>query len=572
MRTPVAALVWESWRLTRFEMGLRIAVAIIGGGAPLLVASAAASLGGMTAATRANVADVAGAASLFIMAFVALPFWLCIALLKGGRILDGGKPGFPFTIGYPRPVSTGCLVGVPMTYFAIAAAAAYVIPATVLGAIFGYAFPLAPIAAWLVALSFAQAATGWWTHSKTVQLAGNISAVAGCMWLIGRQTNGEVQPPAQWPTQFALSLGDYGVIGSIAVASLVLAIASVARQRHGDALIPVEGTGAAWLPRWHVELFRFPCPTSTPARAQSWVEIRNTGAPVLAAGVGLAVAIPALLAAVTGWTSAQLLALSPAILAPLLLLRLGIGNVFGLRQRPGRTDAGTFDVSQPIGTMPLVAIKVLVRAISFLLALVALGVSYWSSVPMLREWTTILPSNYEAMTGAQRAVAAALEALTVPQRAALAVIIFTGVSTTVAHVASLQVFRLLHAVRVYAGVLALLAYTLTFLVWSSGWLAHGFGVAVARTYPWVVATAISLSTVHVFRLALREQLLTAWHTLGAVLLWAVCLVSWLTLTQGRDVDIAARPPAAIALMLSLSLLPATAVALTPWAYSLVRHR
>jgi hypothetical protein len=49
------------------------------------------------------------------------------------------------------------------------------------------------------------------------------------------------------------------------------------RQRHGDTLIPMERVaGAAWLPRWHVDVYRFLFPISTPARAQSWLEVKRT--------------------------------------------------------------------------------------------------------------------------------------------------------------------------------------------------------------------------------------------------------------------------------------------------------
>lgn len=561
MRTPVAALLWESWRLTRDEMAFRMALALVLGAAPLVVARAAGN---------ENVADGAVVVAVFVVAFIAMPFWFSIALLKGGRPMDGGRPGFPFSMGYPRPVRTEILVGVPMTYFALAAAASYVVPAVVLGAVFGYTFPLAPPAAWLVALSLVQAATSWWTHSKTVQLAGSMATVGACMLLMLSQIRPGERGDAL-PALFTFSPGDYGVIGSIAVASLALAIASVARQRHGDTLRSFErGSGAAWVRRWHIDIVRFPCPTASPARAQWWVEVKGTGVPLLVTGFALAVAIPALLAAVGAWEPAQRLALTPAMLAPLVVLRMGIDNAFGLLRKPGRTYASTFDASQAIGTLPLVTIKVLVRAVCFLLAMAALAVSFWASVPLLREWSTILPRNYEALISGRRAVAAAIEALTGPERAALAVLIVTGVSTTVAHAASLQVFRLLHPMRVYAGSLALVVYTLLLLLWSRQ-ASAGIEVVIMEAYPWVLATAISLSTLHVFRVALMEQLITARHAVVAVLLWAACAGSWLTLTRG-GLDMAAMPWASVALMLSLSLLPATAVALTPWAYSLVRHR
>lgn len=571
MRTPVEALLWESWRLTRAEMAFRMALGLVAGGAILATARAAASVSRGNPTEMAKVVDVGAVGTLFVLAFIAMPFWFGIALLKGGRPSDGGKPGFPFSTGYPRPVGTGLLVGVPMTYFAVAAAASYVVPAVVLGVLFGYSFPLAPVAAWLAVFSLVQAATQWWTHSKTIQMAGVTAATGGCMWLLLRQVGPrelEEFLPRQWPTRFAFSLGDYGAIGFIAVASMALTIASVARQRHGDMQSPGErAASTGWPGRRHGDVVRFACPTSTPARAQWWVEIRRSGASLLVTGLGLALAIPALIAAVGAWERAQMLALTPVMIAPLVVLRMGIDNVFGLQRKPGRTYASTFDASQAIGTLPLVTIKVLVRASCVLFALAVLAVSFWASVPLLREWSSILPRNHEALTSGRRALGAALEALSGPQRAALAVLIVSAVSTMVAHAASLQVFRLLHPMRVYVGSLALLVYTLMFLLWSRQ-ASAGIEVVIMEAYPWVLAAAITLSTLHVFRLALMERLITARHAVGGVLLWAVCTASWLMLTQG-GLDAAALP---VAPMLSVNLLPATAVALTPWAYSLMRHR
>ncbi len=581
MRTPVEALVWESWRLTRVEMAFRIALAIIAGGAPLAVVRAASRFGEQDPANMAKLADGAAVIALFIIAFIPLPFWFSIAMLKGGRMIDGGMPGFPFNTGYPRPVSTGLLVGVPMTYFALAAAASYVVPAVVLGALFGYAFPLAPIAAWLVALSLVQAAANWWTRSKIVQLVGGIATTSACIWLawlplgqMDREDLPAASLPAQVLAQLALSPGDYAVIGSIAVASVVLAVASVARHRHGDTWFSSEQAGRAARSRgWRLDALRFPCPTATPARAQWWFEATRTGALLITVGVGLALAIPALLAGADAWERAHTYALLLATLAPVVVLRMGTDNVFGLRRKPGLTYASTFDTSQAIGTTQLVTAKVLVRTGCLLLALAVLVVSAWLSVPLLNGWPAIKPwGDYDSLVRGQRVITASIGASTAPQRAALVVLIVTGFAAMVAHAASLQVLRLLHPMRILAGALAMLVYTLMSLLWSGGGVENELPRAIAQTYPWVVASAISISTLHVFRLALMERLATAWHAGGAALLWAVCVVSSLTLMQGGQVDIPAMSWASLALMLSLNLLPATAVALTPWTYSLVRHR
>jgi hypothetical protein len=574
-------LLWESWRLTRVEMAFRLGLATIAGGAPLAVVRAASRFGEQDPANMARLADGAAVVTLFIIAFVPLPFWFSIAMLKGGRLIDGGMPGFPFSIGYPRPVSTGLLVGVPMTYFALAAAASYVVPAVVLGALFGYAFPLAPIAAWLVALSLVQAAANWWTRSKIIQLAGSIAATSACMWLASLPLDqmdredlaGAASLPERLLAQLALSPGDYAVIASIAVASVALAIGSVARHRRGDTWFSSERAASAARSRaWRLDALRVPCPTATPARAQWWFEATRTGAPLIAVGLGLALAIPALLAGANAWEPAHTYALLFTTLTPAIVLRMGTDNVFGLRRKPGLTYASTFDTSQALGTTQLVAAKVFVRTACLLLALAVLVASVWLSVPLLNGWPAIKPwGDYDSLVGGQRAITASIGASTAPQRAALVVLIITGFAAMVAHAAALQALRLLHPMRIFAGVLAMLVYTLMFLFWSGDGVAE-LPRAIAQTYPWVIAAAIAVAAVCVFRLALLEQLVTPRHAAGAVLLWALCVVSSLALTPGGHVDLPAMTWTSLALMLSLNLLPATAVALTPWAYSLVRHR
>ena len=42
---------------------------------------------------------------------------------------------------------------------------------------------------------------------------------------------------------------------------------------------------------WLINLFRFPCPTSSATRAQVWLDLKSNGLPVLTIGVALAIVI-----------------------------------------------------------------------------------------------------------------------------------------------------------------------------------------------------------------------------------------------------------------------------------------
>ena len=88
--------------------------------------------------------DVGATITLGLIIFMTFPLWLSISRLKGGRFLDGYRPGFPLSLLYTRPVRTAVLVGVPMAYLAALAAAVYLVSALVLRWTFGYPFPLLP--------------------------------------------------------------------------------------------------------------------------------------------------------------------------------------------------------------------------------------------------------------------------------------------------------------------------------------------------------------------------------------------------------------------------------------------
>ena len=169
MHSPIVAMLWENWRLTRLEAAHRLALGIVAGSAVLVFFAAAAE----NAATR----DVGATITLGVITFTTFPLWLSISKPKGGRFLDGYRPGFPLSLLYTRPVRTAVLVGVPMAYLAALAAAVYLVSALVLRWAFGYPFPLLPVAALIAAGHVAQAAGDWSTRSKVVQWLGTSGPV-----------------------------------------------------------------------------------------------------------------------------------------------------------------------------------------------------------------------------------------------------------------------------------------------------------------------------------------------------------------------------------------------------------
>src|SRR4029453_11346152 len=123
------------------------------------------------------------------------------------------------------------------------------------------------------------------------------------------------------------SLLENALMALVGVVSFGLTVAGVARQRRGDAIARVPRTaGPGGSPGWLGTLFRFPCPTSSATRAQVWFELRSSGLPVLAIGLGLAMVIPLLFAISIPFEPARHATVSfMALAVPVVLLALG-GN------------------------------------------------------------------------------------------------------------------------------------------------------------------------------------------------------------------------------------------------------
>ena len=161
MRSPVLAMLWENWRLTRVEAAQRLAQGIV-------VGSAALTLAHSTDRTH-------GVSRSILSSMHACSLWFSIAKLNGGRFMDGYKPGFPLYLLYTRPVPTVTFVGVAMAYDAVSAVVVYLVSAALLRFAFGQPLPLFSVAVCLVAYHFAHSCVQWSTRNRVVQWIGSMA-------------------------------------------------------------------------------------------------------------------------------------------------------------------------------------------------------------------------------------------------------------------------------------------------------------------------------------------------------------------------------------------------------------
>jgi hypothetical protein len=572
MRSPVVAMLWENWRLTRVESAQRLVQGIV-----------------LTAAVLAGVAAFGpvgnGAArwALFLLVMTYMPLWLSVARLNGGRFMDGYRPGYPFYFLYTRPVRTFVLVGAPMAYLAASAVATYLVSALVLRVTFGYPFPLLPLAAWIAAAHIAQWAVQWGTSNKVVQWIGSIAGSFGFVALGWWRT-------LEWPARLDVSIGDYALLVSIGVVSFCLAVAGVARQRRGDARAATPRTVTrSGFSDWLAGLFRFPCPISSATRAQMWFELKSSGLPVLAIGGALAIVIPLLFVVTTRLDVAlsgfitrpatRAVAVVVAVFSVPIVLLLG-SNAFGIRVRQGRRYASVFEATQAYGTARIAGLKVLVRSACQLVALVAVLTSAWTSASVipfdvLDDNDTLIEKSRSPLSGWMRVIQGAVEAMSAYELLALAFVTVVVVAVMVASRASLPALRARYARRMTIAGWSLLLHGLVLVLLALA-VQRGIGSAfvldaILKATKWSVVAASVLATFYLFSTALSERLLTVRQACGAVLVSAAFSAAWVTVLQANGVQPSGMPTTDAVWMLSPVLLPPMAMVLAPWSLSRIRH-
>ena len=123
------------------------------------------------------------------------------------------------------------MVGLSMAYLTAVTFAIYLVSAFLLREAAGYPFSVLPAAAWIAALALVLFTIGWSTRSMVVLMLGWLVTLfaGGGMFVV----SSVLTPPL--PNDVDYPLTDYAVIALIGLVSFGVTVASVARQRRGDA-------------------------------------------------------------------------------------------------------------------------------------------------------------------------------------------------------------------------------------------------------------------------------------------------------------------------------------------------
>ena len=554
LRSPVVAILWENWRLSRVEAAQRLAFGLVAAAGALVFNSQ----NGTTIA-------------LWILAAAHGFFWFSIARLNGGRFMDGYKPGFPLYLLYTRPVPTAVFVAVVMGYDAISCALLYVVSAALLTFAFGKPLPLLSVAACLVTYHLASTCIQWSTRNRIVQWVGSMVVFWPLVMVLKSSLDS--------PHAFGLSLLQYVSLVGVCAVSFVLTVQGVSRQRRGDAVATEPRTAVATgYPVWLVNLFRFSCPTSSATRAQLWFELRSSGLPVLTIGAGMAALIFLLFAIGIAVPAVRGAAVGIAVLSgPLLLLLFG-ANAFGIRSKQGRLYASPFDATQPYATAQMAALKILVRAACVLMALSAIGVSLYACSLLMEAWGDGKLNGDNATAGLLhlRDVAAAfLVRQAGSSLVAMAIVASIGIVAIVAWQAAREALKVRYPRQVVIAQWLPAAWGLVIILLavsgSVGILPNPvaqMGVVVA----FVIATAaLVLAPVYLLRLGHAERALDLRYAAGGLVILATFAGAYASLLRAAGEPHAGLHWTALLLLSWPVLILTLGGAVAPWALNRVRH-
>ncbi len=572
MRSPIVAMLWEIWRVTRVEAAWRLALGVG-------VALIALIVSAVFAPSEIAAWDAGASIARMLLYMPHLVGWLSLAGL------NGGQPGFPLYLYYTRPISTAVMVGLPTAYLTALSFAIYLVSAFLLRAASGYPFSVLPAAAWIAAVTMVLRAIAWSTRSMVVVTLGSLVALfAG---------GGAIESRLEsFPNDVDYPLTDYAAIALIGLVCFGVTVATVSRQRRGDLQAAITRIPGSGLRGWLIDRFRFPCPTSSATRAQMWLDLRSEGLPVLTIGVALAMAL-LLLSAIgnpidaafadeirahlsCSNTDCFLARAWPVFLTPLsLLIVLGFArNAFGIRRRQGRAYMSAFEVTQAHGTAQLALLKVLVKSVCVLAAIIAIGVSMWISVPLLGD--PVFVQMWNVPLSSQRpAIKDAIAALAVYEQLSLVVLAAVGVVIWVAAFAVVGALRTRYSRRMNIAASSLLLFGLALALVGqaqhegivSPFVFDGI-VSAAR---WIFLAAMVFTIVSIFWIGFTERVLTTRYASGTVAISAAFGAAWLTVLHMAGVRLAGMSAMNAVLILSPALLPPILSVLAPWSLNRIRH-
>jgi len=487
--------------------------------------------------------------------------------------------GFPLTLEFAYPVSTGTLVFVPLFFFSCLTQVAVFVPAMIVNYLLIDAeVSYLPISFVLFQFTIVPLMLSWWTRNGLASLAGWL--IAFYLFAYGYMLPDLSRTESSWLIEVE-STGSYLVPSLITAAFMALTYFGVRQQRSGETLLgtseePFEHNPTANL-RKLMPMPASPCPTSSALAAELWKESQMNGVyRALFAGLAGAGIILAILGIINFFVPGEnsILFSNATLLIVAIYLSVCIAltvSVFGVRHANGVSETSVFDKTTAISTARQAAIRISVCLGSAAVAGIVLVAVVGLLGPLLiAELRDIRAQYVDALiTFAQLGFFGAL------LRTLLIVLAFL---TGLLLFATFLTWFMLHSKRMTAGVTGLGIYAFMLVIGITVFTAgEEFDAAleqVARGHLWLVVLLIPLAIAFMLRELLADWVISrtqlCWMLVVGLALQGLNLI-WLfgSANYGAlDLQIGA---SALSYLVVQGLIPLLAITLSLWTSNRIRH-
>ncbi len=587
-RNTLPAMLWELWRISRFEVLMRFAFVLA---FVLLIFFLSKNF------NETQVAVIRGIVLMLLgIACVFSTTWM--------SDLDNQHAGFTFRLGYTRPISNLLLVLVPMAYSVATAMMGFMACAILVKVMLGQSLPWLGPALVLGCMVCVFTCVAWSsTHTVEKLIGVFLAALAIIAGLSARHSlRSETDPillAIGKPGYFDLAWYEYLCILFLMAASVAVTVTAVGRQRYGEglqwSLLPVSLV-RAWLSnRWLVacgtwlSVVTTPRKSSGPFVTQCCFEARRSGhvlfVALLACALVLAfVVLVPLVNETWGGAHSPRVWLGAMAFSPLLYQLLATDPVVGLQHKQGSTRLSLFDATRPLRCDQMMAIKMLVVAawsvLGFcLMALVA--AIYTTSAGQWHDWEDMgrnLISAVQQLAAGNWASSTELAepSNTVPRGVSVAWYLVGLCNLVVLYFCSTAmlmtfVFWMAKYHKLSVGCAILLLVHLGVWAWD---VSHGRPLrALWLAYGYLIPISLTLASLVAIRIAISSGVLSKQYFAGALCLWSVYLVSSLltTIKIMATMSVNSVHPMAWLCGIAILLLPLAITATAPLALAAYRH-
>ena len=556
MRTPAHAVMWELWRLSRWELAIRtLGQSVFGAGALFLLGAKPEGQ---------EIGKILTAVVFMLMAGTSVfsSMWM--------NSFDNRQNGFTFHLGFTRPIGTTLLVALPMVYIACTAALCYLIPAALLRALFDLPLPLFSMAT-VIATACALFMMAVWSSRGPVAKFAGFMAMFVCLSAVaihGMERLPEgfdslFTSPNVLTTVFSFSAWHYAVLLLFFAGSIAATTLAVDRQRHGETL----SIGGPKLerPRLAEDLLRRNRPFTWAAQAQFWFEMRRSGAPVLLYGLGAAcVAFVGLsLLSTHDDFEGKTIFLWGVILAlsPIGFLMMGADWLLGLKRKQGAVYLATFDATQAMSNGGLIFVKLAVLTTSVFIG--------WVAMASAAALSTAIWGDYHQWVEARTAIQPVVANVSTLWWACVALILAVNYVTASAMLISFGLFVPLYP-RLVGGVFFVTSGHALLALWDAkhGWIL----TPLWEAYAWLGAAALVVATLYALYVTTVKGYLARKHVIAALVVWAVYVRAFVEVCAEPIPSTVSVPLPVVVLALAALSLPLLSVAIAPLVLACHRHR